>query len=112
MEDVNRDNNMTKANEYYEYQIPTRPNFVVGTNFVASIVPATVKLANGTSSNVNWIQYKIPISSFTHHKDALMISNTCYELINTAHDLIKYWKRILANPELVLSTVDPWHSLS
>ena len=37
-----------------------------------------------------------------------MISNTCYELINTAHDLIKYWKRILANPEVVLSTVDPW----
>ena len=37
-----------------------------------------------------------------------MISNTCYELINTSHDLIMYWKRILANPEEVLSTVDPW----
>ena len=26
-----------------------------------------------------------------------MISNTCYELINTAHDLIKYWKRELGD---------------
>lgn len=35
-----------------------------------------------------------------------MISNTTYEVINTAHDCLGYWKPRLTNPEH-LKTVDP-----
>ncbi len=35
-----------------------------------------------------------------------MISNTCYELINTSTDLINYWNRVLHNKAL-LQYVDP-----
>ncbi len=37
-----------------------------------------------------------------------MISNTCYELINTSTDLINYWSRVLHNKAL-LQYVDPLH---
>ena len=37
-----------------------------------------------------------------------MISNTCYELINTSTDLINYWKPRLHKAEL-LQYVDPIH---
>jgi hypothetical protein len=37
-----------------------------------------------------------------------MISNTCYELINTSTDLINYWSKRLTN-ETLLQYVDPIH---
>ena len=32
-------------------------------------------------------------------KDAAMISNTCYEIINTSCDLLSYWKRYLGTTD-------------
>lgn len=63
VEDINRDNNLTLADEYYEYKVSIRPNDLknIGANYVANIVPATVQLANGQNSTVNWIQFKIPV---------------------------------------------------
>ncbi|MEO8794423.1 MAG: cell surface protein SprA, partial [Daejeonella sp.] len=65
-EDINRDNNSTLADEYYQYKVSIRPQDlqVTGTNFIADIVPATVKLANGKQETVRWIQFKIPLAEF------------------------------------------------
>lgn len=65
-EDVNRDNNTSKADEYFEYKVSIRPQDLqtVGNNFITDIVPATVKLANGKQETVRWIQFKIPIAQF------------------------------------------------
>ncbi|MFM6976668.1 MAG: cell surface protein SprA [Sphingobacteriaceae bacterium] len=65
-EDVNRDNNSSKADEYYEYKIPVSVNDLstVGANYVTDILPATVKLANGNQETVRWIQLKIPLAEF------------------------------------------------
>lgn len=64
-EDINRDNNETKADEYYQYKISIRPgDLVVGKNFVTDKVTSTVSLANGTKQSVNWYQIKIPIAQY------------------------------------------------
>ena len=65
-EDINRDNNSTLADEYFQYKVSIRPQDLlsVGSNYVSDIVPATVKLANGTQQTVRWIQFKIPITEY------------------------------------------------
>lgn len=65
-EDINRDNNSTKADEYFQYKLSLRPQDLatVGNNYITDIVPSTVKLANGRTETVRWIQFKIPISDF------------------------------------------------
>lgn len=66
-EDINRDNNSTLADEYYQYKISIRPQDLlsVGRNYISDIVPATVRLANGTQETVRWIQFKIPVAEYS-----------------------------------------------
>lgn len=65
-EDINRDNNSTQADEYFQYKVSIRPKdlLTVGNNYITDIVPATVKLANGKQETVRWIQFKIPITDY------------------------------------------------
>ena len=65
-EDINRDNNSTQADDYFQYRVSIRPKdlLTVGTNFVADIVPVSVKLANGRQENVRWVQFRIPLAEF------------------------------------------------
>ncbi len=64
-EDVNRDNSTTKADEYFEYKVSIRPqDLVVGQNFIADRVVAAVRLADGTTENVTWYQFKVPVAQF------------------------------------------------
>ncbi|MHB1177931.1 MAG: T9SS outer membrane translocon Sov/SprA [Daejeonella sp.] len=65
-EDINRDNNSTQADEYYQYKVSIRPQdlMTVGSNYITDIVPATVKLANGKTETVKWIQFKIPVADY------------------------------------------------
>ena len=65
-EDINRDNNSTQADEYYQYKLSIRPQDLqsVGSNYISDIVSASVKLANGKQETVRWIQFKIPIANF------------------------------------------------
>ena len=65
-EDVNRDNNTSKADEYFEYKVSIRPQDLqqVGNNFISDIVSTSVKLANGKQETVRWIQFKIPLAQF------------------------------------------------
>ena len=65
-EDVNHDNNMDQDDEYFEYQIPINPkSLVVGKNFITDVQPATVTLANGSTTTVNWYQFRVPINAYT-----------------------------------------------
>jgi cell surface protein SprA len=64
-EDVNRDNTMSEADEYFQYKVSVRPqDMLIGQNFITDKVAANVKLANGTTQTVNWYQFRIPINSY------------------------------------------------
>ncbi|WP_207426522.1 cell surface protein SprA [Pedobacter sp. SYSU D00535] len=64
-EDVNRDNTTTIADEYFEYKVSLRPqDMVVGSNNITDKVTASVKLPNGTTQQVNWYQFKVPLAQY------------------------------------------------
>lgn len=64
-EDVNRDNNMTQSDEYFQYKISMRPgDLVVGQNFVTDKVVSQVKLANGQTQSATWYQIRIPLAQY------------------------------------------------
>lgn len=64
-EDINRDNNMSQADEYFQYKVSIRPrDMIVGQNFIADKVTSQVKLANGTTQAATWYQFRVPIKSY------------------------------------------------
>ncbi|MES2828199.1 MAG: cell surface protein SprA [Bacteroidota bacterium] len=64
-EDVNRDNNMTQSDEYYQYKVSMRPgDLQVGQNFVTDKIISQVKLANGQTQPVTWYQLRIPLAQY------------------------------------------------
>lgn len=64
-EDINRDNNMSQEDSYFQYKVSMRPaDMVVGQNYISDKVTAQVKLPNGTTQAVNWYQFRIPISDY------------------------------------------------
>lgn len=64
-EDINRDNEMSQADEYFQYKVSIRPgDLVVGQNFITDKVTSQVKLPNGTTQSVSWYQFKIPITAY------------------------------------------------
>lgn len=64
-EDINRDNNMTQSDEYFQYKISMRPaDLQVGNQFVTDKVVSQVKLANGSVQNATWYQIRIPLSQY------------------------------------------------
>ncbi|WP_461789390.1 T9SS outer membrane translocon Sov/SprA [Pedobacter sp.] len=65
-EDVNRDNNMTQSDQYFQYKIPIRPADLqqVGKGFVTDKVISSVKLANGQTQNATWYQIRVPIAQY------------------------------------------------
>ncbi|WP_316746849.1 cell surface protein SprA [Pedobacter gandavensis] len=64
-EDINRDNNMTQSDEYFQYKVSMRPaDLMVGQNFVTDKVTSQVKLANGSTQPVTWYQIRIPLAQW------------------------------------------------
>lgn len=64
-EDINHDNTMSEADEYFQYKVSMRPaDLLIGQNFITDKVAATVKLPNGNTQTVNWYQFRIPIHSY------------------------------------------------
>ena len=64
-EDINRDNNMTQSDEYFQYKVSMRPgDLIVGQNFVTDKVVSQVKLANGQTQNSTWYQIRIPLAQY------------------------------------------------
>jgi len=71
-EDVNRDNNMTQSDEYFQYKVSLRPSdLVVGKNFVTDKVVAQVKLANGNTQATTWYQIRVPIGDYEQKVGAI-----------------------------------------
>ena len=63
VEDINRDNTLSEAENYYEYSIDLTPSkMVIGENYITDIqVANNVKLPNGEITSCKWYQFKIPI---------------------------------------------------
>ncbi|CAN5501796.1 cell surface protein SprA [soil metagenome] len=62
-EDVNKDFNQEASEQFYEYQVDIDPSQMeIGKNFIVDkITRVGWKLANGTTKDVTWYQFKIPI---------------------------------------------------
>ena len=63
VEDINRDNTLSEAENYYQYVIDLRPeSMVIGQNHIVDIQEArNVNLANGETTTCKWYQFRIPI---------------------------------------------------
>lgn len=68
IEDINRDNTMDGYNAYYEYSIEIKPKMdVTNTTFVTNVLETeapTPGASNGETTQVRWIQFKIPVTQF------------------------------------------------
>ncbi len=64
-EDIDRDNNMSQDDQYFQYKVSMRPqDLVVGQNYINDKITAQVKMADGTTQAANWYQFRIPISAY------------------------------------------------
>ncbi len=63
VEDINKDNTLSEAENYYQYVIDLRPDrMVIGENHIVDIQEArNVQLANGETTTCKWYQFRIPI---------------------------------------------------
>lgn len=63
VEDINQDNTLSEAENYYEYEIELRPERMnIGENYITDIQTArNITLANGQSTDCKWYQFKIPV---------------------------------------------------
>lgn len=63
VEDINQDNTLSEAENYYEYVINLTPgDMVVGKNCITDIQEITnIQLPNGTKTTCKWYQFKIPV---------------------------------------------------
>ena len=63
VEDINRDNTLSEAENYYQYEIDLRPDrMVIGENHIVDIQEAqNVQLANGETTTCKWYQFRVPI---------------------------------------------------
>ncbi|MCL2027701.1 MAG: cell surface protein SprA [Bacteroidales bacterium] len=63
-EDINNDNTLNEAENYFQYEVTLRPDQMrVGQNYITDSTTARVRLANRTDVDVTWYQFKIPIRS-------------------------------------------------
>ncbi|MFN7847550.1 MAG: cell surface protein SprA [Bacteroidota bacterium] len=61
VEDINRDNNLTYNEAYYQYKIKIDPNSMqVGQNYITDVLTTNVQTRNGTRS-IKWYQFKVPL---------------------------------------------------
>lgn len=65
-EDINRDNTLNEAEDYYQYRIDLTPNMEVGKNYVVNKQESNVKLLNGNIEKETWYQFKIPIREYSN----------------------------------------------
>ncbi len=63
VEDINKDNTLSEAENYYQYEIDLRPDrMMVGENHIVDIQEAqNIQLANGETTTCKWYQFRIPI---------------------------------------------------
>ncbi|RZK36985.1 MAG: cell surface protein SprA, partial [Hymenobacter sp.] len=67
-EDLNRDNVVQDAEQYYEYAMDLRPgNLTIGQNYIIDKVVAPINPVTGatTTEEVTWYQFRIPVREYT-----------------------------------------------
>ncbi|MCW3104877.1 MAG: cell surface protein SprA [Bacteroidetes bacterium] len=65
-EDINRDNNLSTTESYFQYHISLKPsdfcNTCVGTNYITDVYETNGQnIKDGSSKPIRWFQFKIPI---------------------------------------------------
>lgn len=67
-EDINRDNNLSENEGYYQYRVKISPNDFttanVGKNFITDVVSGSGTTIDNSSVNAKWYQLKIPVREF------------------------------------------------
>lgn len=66
VEDINRDNNLSTVEGYYQYRISLKPgDFAagVGNNYITDVLEKNVPVKDGTSKLIKWYQFKIPLKT-------------------------------------------------
>jgi cell surface protein SprA len=65
VEDINKDNTLGEDERYFQYKISLKPGQMnIGKNYISDVYVANnVPLKNGTTANVTWYQFRIPIQS-------------------------------------------------
>jgi cell surface protein SprA len=64
-EDLNRDNTMNEAEEYFQYRVDVRPGMNTANNqYITDVREAHVDLPDGSSRIEHWYLFRIPVSSF------------------------------------------------
>ncbi len=67
-EDLNRDNTLNEAEEYFQYRVdirpPGHPGMQVGQNFITDRKVVNVQLADGTRQDQLWYQFRIPVAQY------------------------------------------------
>lgn len=62
VEDINRDNNLTYSENYFQYKVKIDPSsMVVGQNFITDVVEGEARTIDGRTRVVKWYQFKVPI---------------------------------------------------
>ena len=65
VEDINQDNTLNEYERYFQYRVSIRPeDLVVGKNYITDRQTSIIPVRDGTSQEVEWFQFKIPLSDF------------------------------------------------
>lgn len=65
-EDINKDFNIDKVEDYFEYHVRLDPaHMQKDQNYITDVQRVPKTLANGTTATVTWYQFKVPIRQFT-----------------------------------------------
>ncbi|MCF6347381.1 MAG: cell surface protein SprA [Flavobacteriaceae bacterium] len=64
IEDINRDQTMSDVESYYQYRVSLDPNdLIVGQNNIIDKKEVSVALANGSTEQAIWYQFRIPVNT-------------------------------------------------
>ena len=67
-EDINKDFTINPTDNYFEYHVKITPNDLQNgglKNYIVDHLVAPVSLRNGKLANVDWYQFKVPVSDYT-----------------------------------------------
>ncbi|MDE6508717.1 MAG: cell surface protein SprA, partial [Muribaculaceae bacterium] len=65
VEDINQDNTLNEYERYYQYRVSIRPeDLEVGRNYITDKQVSRVPTRNGKHLDVEWYQFKIPLSDW------------------------------------------------
>lgn len=65
VEDINQDNTLNEYERYFQYKISIRPeDLVVGKNYISDKRTAIVANSDGTTQEMVWYQFKVPLSDY------------------------------------------------